>query len=306
MKAVRYHQYGDSDVLRYEEVDRPTPGAGQVLVRVAGTAFNPADGAIRAGYLQDPFPLRFPHTPGYDMAGTVAETGPGVEGFRIGEPVVGFLPMNEHGAAAEFVLAPAEVLTAAPSGVDLADAAAIPSAALTAWQALFEHAKLQPGQRILINGAGGSVGGLAVQLAAQAGAVVIATASPRSIDKVRSYGADEVIDYTTTSVQDGQKPVDVILNLAPLDTAQQAALLDHVRPGGVLVTTVPPGPEDARAITMFVRNDVEQLATLVKKVDAGELRINVSERYPLADLAQVHELSDAGKLPGKVVLTPGS
>lgn len=307
MKAVRYHQHGDSDVLRYEEVDRPTPGTGQVLVRVAGTAFNPVDVAIRAGYLQDAIPVRLPHTPGYDVAGTVAEVGPGVEGFRIDEPVVGFLPMTENGAAADFVLAPAEVLTAAPSGADLADAAALPSAALTAWQALFEHAKLQAGQRILINGAGGSVGGLAVQLAAQAGAVVIATASPRSIDKVRGYGADEVIDHTKTSVREAvTEPVDVLLNLAPLDASQQAELLDLVRPGGVLVTTLPPGPEDARAITMFVRNDAEQLARLVALVNTGELRINVSERYPLADLAQVHELSDAGKLPGKVVLTPGS
>ncbi|MFC0625099.1 NADP-dependent oxidoreductase [Kribbella deserti] len=309
MKAVRYHQYGDSEVLRYEEADRPTPGPGQVLIQVAGMAFNPVDAGIRGGYLRQVFPLEFPHIPGHDVAGTIAELGPGVVGYRVGDPVIGFLPMTASGAAAEFALAQVEALTAAPGKVDLADAAALPSTGLTAWQALFEHAGLQAGQRILINGASGAVGGFAVQLAKQAGAVVIATAGPRGLEKARAHGADEVLDYTSASVPAAiTEPVDAVLNLARLDQPQLHELLDRVRPGGVFVTTVPPGLEsvegDVRAVTMFVRSDVGQLAGLVAKVDAGELRIDVSARYPLAELARVHQLSDAGKLPGKVVVTP--
>lgn len=310
MKAVRYHQYGDADVLQYEDVERPAPAAGQVLLQVAGAAFNPADAGLRGGYLQQAYPPHFPATPGYDVSGTVVEVGEGVDGFSAGDAVIGFLPLGEGGAAAEFALAPAEVLTAAPSTIPLADAAAVPSATLTAWQALFEHADLQAGQRILINGAGGSVGGFAVRLAKAAGAAVIATASPRSSDKVRAGGADEVVDHTATSIHDAvTEPVDVVLNLAPGSPAQQSDLLGLVRPGGVFVTTVPPGPDaadeaDLRAVTMFVRSDAGQLAGIVAKIDAGELVVDVSERVPLQDLRVVHERSDAGDLAGKVVLTP--
>ena len=180
MKAVRYGSYGDSDVLVYEDADRPVAGAGQVVVKVAGAAFNPVDVAIRAGFMQQVFPLAFPHIPNFDVAGVVAEVGEGVSGWSAGDAVVAFLPMAVPGAAAEYVAAPAEVLAAAPRTVELADAAALPSAGLTAWQSLFEHAGLKEGQSVLINGAGGAVGGYAVQLARQAGATVTATASARS------------------------------------------------------------------------------------------------------------------------------
>lgn len=198
MKAVRYHSHGDSDVLVYEEADRPVAGAGQVVVRVAGTSFNPVDAAIRAGLLQQVFPVAFPHVPNVDVAGVIAEVGEGVSGWSVGDAVVAFLPMTAPGAAAEYVAAPAEALAAAPRTVELADAAALPSAGLAAWQSLFEHAGLKAGQSVLINGAGGAVGGYAVQLAAQAGATVTATASARSIDRIRFYRADRIVDYTAT------------------------------------------------------------------------------------------------------------
>src|SRR5213080_1874419 len=198
MKAVRYHSYGDSGVLAYEDADRPAAGAGQVVVKVAGTAFNPVDVAIRAGFMQQVFPLAFPHIPNFDVAGVVAEAGEGVSGWSAGDAVVAFLPMTAPGAAAEYVAAPAEVLAAAPRTVELADAAALPSAGLTAWQSLFEHAGLKAGQSVLINGAGGAVGGYAVQLAKQADATVTATGSTRSAGRIRSYGADRIIDYTAT------------------------------------------------------------------------------------------------------------
>ncbi|WP_199439813.1 NADP-dependent oxidoreductase [Umezawaea beigongshangensis] len=310
MKAVRYHRHGDVDVLQHEDVERPVPGAGQVLVRVAATSFNPVDAGIRAGHLQQVFPLHFPHVPGIDVAGTVAELGDGATGWAVGDTVVGFLPMNEDGAAAEFVLAPADVLAAAPSTVPLADAAALPAVGLTAWQALFEHADLREGQRVLVNGAGGAVGGYAVQLAKRAGAFVVATAAPRSADRVRSAGADEVVDRTTTAVTDAvTEPVDVVLNLAPVTGEEVAALVGLVRPGGVLVSTTAPAPADTergvRTSSVFVRGDAAQLAGLVALVDAGELRVHVGARRPLADLAAVHEQSVTGGLDGKVVLIPG-
>jgi NADPH:quinone reductase-like Zn-dependent oxidoreductase len=238
MKAVRFHEYGGPEVLRYEDVDRPRPAAAQVLIRVAATSFNPVDAAIRSGFLQQVFPVALPHTPGIDVAGTLAEIGEGVAGWSVGEAVVGFLPMTEDGASAEFVLAPAELLTGAPTSIPLVDAAALPSASLSAWQALFEQADLKAGQRMLVNGAGGGVGGYAIQLAKQAGATVIATASPRSRDAVEALGADRIVDYTATAVTEAiSEPVEVVLNLVNAPESDLAGLTDLVSDGGVLVST---------------------------------------------------------------------
>ncbi|MFF7276427.1 alcohol dehydrogenase catalytic domain-containing protein [Streptomyces griseorubiginosus] len=314
MKAVRFHQYGDPDVLRHEDVEQPDPDAGQVRVRVAATSFNPVDANIRAGFMRGPIPVTLPHTPGIDVAGTVDALGEGVTGIQVGDQVIGFLPMAGPGAAAEYVLAPAEALTPAPKSVALPDAAALPLVGLTAWQALFEHAKLTAGQRVLINGAGGAVGGYAVQLAKQAGAHVIATAGPRSSERVRAAGADEVVDRTTVGVVAAVSgPVDAVLNLAPVEPAQLAALLGLIRPGGVLVNTTVwmPAPtdeeRDVRGIDLFVRSDAEQLSHLVELVDGGELRVEVARRVPLAELPALHADAAAGALPsGKVVVTPGA
>jgi NADPH:quinone reductase-like Zn-dependent oxidoreductase len=309
MKAVRYHGYGDTEVLRYEDVATPQPTTDQVLIQVAGTSFNPVDNSIRAGYLREVFPVRFPHTPGIDVAGVVSQLGDGVEGFRVGDAVVAFLPMNENGAAAEFVLAPADVLTAAPTSIPLPDAAALPTVGLTAYQALFELADLREGQRILINGAGGGVGGFAVQLAKRVGAHVIATASARSADTVRTDGADEVIDYTSTSVSGAiNAPLDAVLSLVTASEQDLAALVDLIRPGGVIVTTATAAQEDSdrqvRALPLFVRSDADQLASLVAQVNSGELRVNVTGSYPLAELARVQQRGAAGEFNGKVVITP--
>jgi NADPH:quinone reductase-like Zn-dependent oxidoreductase len=310
MKAVRYHSYGDSDVLVYEDADRPVAGAGQVVVRVAGTAFNPVDVPIRAGFLPQVFPVAFPHVPNFDVAGVITEVGEEVSGWSAGDAVVAFLPMTAPGAAAEYVAAPAGALAAAPRTVELADAAALPSAGLTAWQSLFEHAGLKAGQSVLINGAGGAVGGYAVQLAAQAGATVTATASARSLDRLRSYGADQVVDYTATPVLQavtGQQ-FDVVLNLVRTSPEETAQLVGPVADGGAFVSTTTPGPEDAgrgvRTVRVFARSDAAQLAELVNRVDAGDLQIEVAGRRPLTDLAAVHDEAAAGRLAGKTVLTP--
>ncbi|MFK0152333.1 NADP-dependent oxidoreductase [Streptomyces sp. NPDC090493] len=311
MKAVRFHEYGDPGVLRYEDVELPAPGTGEVRIRVAATSFNPVDGNIRAGFMRGPIPVQLPHTPGIDVAGTVDALGEGVGGIAVGDDVIGFLPMDGSGAAAQYVLAPAEVLTPAPKSVPLPDAAALPVVGLTAWQALFDHGKLTAGQRVLINGAGGAVGGYAVQLAKGAGAHVIATAGPRSSAAVTSAGADEVIDHTTTGVTTAvAEPVDVVLNLAPVDPAELAALVTLVRPGGVVVNTTVwmPAPADeergVRGIDLFVRSDAEQLSRLVALIDSGQLRVDVTERVPLAELPALHGRASEGAVHGKVIVVP--
>ncbi|MBP2368540.1 NADP-dependent oxidoreductase [Pseudonocardia parietis] len=311
MKVVRYHGYGDSDVLIREETGRPRPGAGQVSVKVAATSFNPVDVAIRAGYLQGVFPVAFPHVPGIDVAGTVAGLGDGVEGWSVGDPVVAFLPMNADGAAAEYVLAPAEALAAAPRTIDLVDAAALPVGGLTAWQSLFELAELKPGQSVLVNGGGGAVGGFAVQLASRAGAVVTATASARSADRLRGYGVDRIIDHldhASSPVTADGRPFDVVLNLVTTTPEQTAGLVGLVSDGGALISTTTPPPEapgrGVRTARVFVRSDAAQLGELVARVDRGELRAHVADRRPLAELAAVHAEAEAGRLRGKTVLTP--
>ncbi|HEX4092362.1 MAG TPA: NADP-dependent oxidoreductase [Trebonia sp.] len=309
MKAVRFDQYGDVDVLTYEDVDTPVPGPGQVLVKVAATSFNPADVAFRAGYLSEIIPLTLPHIPGVDLAGTIEAVGEGVTGWNIGDAVVAFLPMTDDGAAAEYVLAPAGLLALAPTTVDLADAAALPASGLTAWQALFEHAELTARQTILVNGAGGGVGGYAVQLARRAGATVTATASARSADRLRSRGADEIIDYTATPVLElADAQFDVVLNLVANSPEDAAALVGLVADGGIYVSATTPAAGDpargVRSAQMAVRSDGAQLAELVALVDNSGLAIDVAGRRPLSELADVHRQAEQGALPGKIVITP--
>ncbi|MBB2903079.1 NADPH:quinone reductase-like Zn-dependent oxidoreductase [Kineococcus radiotolerans] len=309
MKAVRFHEVGGPEVLKHEDIDVPTPGPGQVRVRVAASAFNAADNGMRAGFL--PIPVVLPHVPGYDVSGTVDELGDGVEGLAVGDPVIGFLPMERDGGAAQHVLAPADALVTAPTTIPLPDAAALPSVALTAWQALFDDGELTAGQRILINGAGGVVGKYATALAKRAGIHVIATASPRSADAVRAAGADEIIDHTTTDVLDavGQQ-VDVLLNLAPIDPEQFSALVATVRDGGKVVSTTAfmatPSDETrgVTASTVFVLPNRERLAELVSLVDDGALHVEVTRRIPLADLPALHAEAATGRIPGKVVILP--
>jgi NADPH:quinone reductase-like Zn-dependent oxidoreductase len=309
MKAVRFHEFGGPEVLRYEDVEVPTPGAGQVRIRVAATSFNGIDANIRAGYMQGPIPVELPHTPGLDVAGTVDALGDGVDDVAVGDQVVGFLPMTGTGAAAEYVIAPAQLLTGAPKNLPLADSAAFPLVGLTAWQALFEHGHLAAGQRVLINGAAGAVGGYAVQLAKEARAQVIATAGPRSAERVKAAGADEVIDHTTTDVSAAvTEPVDLVLNLAPIIPEQLGALVTLIRDGGVLVNTTVwmPAPSDearnVRGIDLFVRSDADQLADLAARISTGELHVEIAQRVALADVSQLHAQAGAADLPGKTIV----
>ncbi|MEV7425964.1 MULTISPECIES: NADP-dependent oxidoreductase [unclassified Streptomyces] len=311
MKAIRFHEFGSSEVLRYEDVDRPVPGTGQVLVRVAATSFNPVDDHIRAGALAAMLPITLPYVPGIDLAGTVAELGADVTGLEVGDRVVAMLPLDSAGGAAEYVLAPAGSLAPAPRTTELVDAAALPLTGLAAWQTAFELAELKPGQSVLVNGAGGAVGSLVVQLAVDAGAHVTAVDAPRHADRLRGYGADRVVGRLALAAGpaavDG--PFQVVVNHVRLAPEQLARLTDYVADGGVAASTAGPIPEDpargVRSASLWVRSDGAQLTELVAKVDAGKLRLHVTAHRPVAELAAVHEDAGAGRLTGKtVVLAP--
>ncbi|HUR01427.1 MAG TPA: NADP-dependent oxidoreductase [Nonomuraea sp.] len=291
MSAARIHEYGDASVIRYDRIPRPSPGPGEVLVRVAATSFNPSEVGLRAGFLRDMLPVTLPYTLGLDLSGTVVEVGAGVRGPAVGDRVIGLV----EGAAAEYTVAAASALVRAPERLPPADAAAIPVAGLTAWQAVHEHARIAPGQRVLINGAGGGVGLFAVQLAKLAGATVIATASPRSAAAVRRYGADEIVDYTTTPLPDG---MDVVLNLAAIHPEQAAALADL----GEAVVTIATPIESPRATYFVARNDPAQLARLVALIDKGELVVEITESHPLTGLDGVHRRAEAGQTHGKITI----
>jgi NADPH:quinone reductase-like Zn-dependent oxidoreductase len=296
MKAAYIRRHGDPSVIGYEEVPRPVPGSGEVLIEVAAAAHNPSDVGFRAGFR----PIGLPYIPGVDVSGTVRTVGAGATGFGPGDHVIGLL--SGGGALAEYAIGKTTDLAPAPTTVPLADAAAIPVAALTAWQALFEQAGVGAGQRVLLNGAGGGVGRFAVQLAKRAGATVIATAGPHSVAAVRKLGADTVLDYTTTRPTDR---VDAAVNLAPVAPTELAFL---VRPGGVLVSiTVPveaPPGTDVVTRHMITRNDAGQLAAIVELIEQGALTVEVTERHRLADLALVHRRSEAGLIHGKAIVVP--
>lgn len=287
MKAARIHRHGDPSVIQFDDVPVPAPGPGEVLVKVAATSFNPTELALRNGVLRSLFPIDLPFTLGWDIAGTIVGTD---------APVIGWV---DGGAAAEFVAAPADRLVPAPTSIPLPAAAAIPLAGSTAWQAVVPN--VTAGQRVLINGAGGGIGGFAVQLAKHVGAHVIATASPRSADTVSRYGADEIIDYTTGFSL--TEPVDVMIHLV----GTPPPWVPPVRPGGAIVSaaapvTAPPGVSSSH---MVVQYDAAQLTDLVKLVDAGVVAVDVTP-YPLAAVADIHRLSEAGRIRGKITITPGT
>ncbi|WP_436536761.1 NADP-dependent oxidoreductase [Actinoplanes sp. HUAS TT8] len=271
---MRIHRYGDPGVIQADDVPRPEPGPGDALVKVAATSFNPSDLGVRRGLL----PTDLPFTLGGDVAGTAE-----------GERVIGRIVA----ASADYVSAPAQDLVPAPATIPLAHAAAIPIAGLTAWQAVFEHAKAGPGMRLLINGAGGGVGGFAVQLAKYAGAHVTATASARSAATVRAQGADEIVDHTREPLPQG---FDAVLNLVHVEPPAIDELLGL---GPVVVSiTVPFG------IHFVARNDTRQLSELVALIDAGAVTVDIAGVRPLTELADVHRAAEAGRLRGKTVLVP--
>ncbi|MFJ4701651.1 NADP-dependent oxidoreductase [Streptomyces sp. NPDC088768] len=309
MLALHQTALGTPDVLRLAEVPRPVPGPGQLLVAVRAAGLNPTDFKHRSQRLFLPPP---PFSLGWDVSGTVVATGYGVTLFRPGDDVFGMLPYP-HGAGshAEYVTGPARAFAAKPAGIDHVQAAALPLAALTAWQALVDTAALRAGQRVLVHAAAGGVGHLAVQLAKERGAHVTGTASAPKHDFLRALGADACVDYRTEDFTATEEPYDVVLDPIGGETATRS--VGVLRPGGVLVSLVPGAPDTpaaaekagVRAVTLLVEHDHAGMRALAGLAADGRLRAHVSGTFPLAEGARAHAQGETGRTTGKLVLTVG-
>lgn len=307
MRAIRQEALGGPEVLTEVEVERPEPGLSQVLVRVHAAGLNPTDWKHRAHsiFLGPP-----PFTLGWDVSGTVEETGFGVTIFKPGDEVFGMLPYPHGvGSHAEYVTAPARSFARKPANIDHVQAGALPLAALTAWQALVDTAGVQAGQRVLIHAAAGGVGHLAVQIAKARGAYVSGTASTGHHDLARSLGADEMVDYREVDFADAVRDVDVVLDVIGGDYPERS--LRVLRRGGVLVSLLPlpPGVRSrarelgVRAEAMLVEADHAGMTAIADLVTAGKLRPVIAATYPLAEAAKAHETGATGHVAGKLVLT---
>ena len=301
MRAVLIHETGGPDVLRLEETERPEPGDGEVLIRVHAASVNPIDWKYRRGFV----PRQLPAVLGNDVSGAIEVSR--AEGFAKGDEVFG---IATSGGYAELATAPAAMIAKKPAGVSHEQAAAIPVAGMTAWQALFDRGGLERGQTALIAGAAGGVGHFAVQFAKQAGARVIGTGSARNRDFVLGLGAGEYVDYTSQDVAESVRDVDVAFDTVGGDTTQ--SLLATVRGGGALITIAGAPPEDAarergvRAELLIMSPSSEQLARIAELVAAGAVRVEIAETLPLADVQKAHALSESGHTRGKIILTVGA
>jgi NADPH:quinone reductase-like Zn-dependent oxidoreductase len=303
MQAVRFHEYGPPDVLRVETAPHPEPGEGEVLVRVQSAGVNPIDWKYRAGYLQEFIPLELPHVPGFDLSGTVAEVGAGVPDFSTGDEVFG----RGSGTYAEYAVAPATTIASKPAAVSFDQAATLAVGGVTAWASLFEAAKLEPGQRLLVHGGAGGVGSFAVQLGHWRGAPVIATASAANLDLVRRLGADEVIDYNAARFEDELQDLDVVLDTVGGEITDRS--WGVLRPGGMLVV-IAGTPDTDTASARGVRTSGTQapevtrpiLAKLAGLVESGDLDPQVGATFALADAASAQATSETGHGHGRIVL----
>jgi NADPH:quinone reductase-like Zn-dependent oxidoreductase len=298
MQAVVMHETGDPDVLRLEEAERPEPADGEVLIRVHAASVNPVDWKYRRGFVDKPLPAVL----GSDASGTVEVSR--ADGFAEGDEVFG---RTASGSYAEFATAGAGAIANKPAGVSHEQAAAIPVAGLTAWQALFDRAGLEQGQTALVAGAAGGVGHFAVQFAKHAGARVIGTGSSRNRDFVVGLGADDYVDYTQQDVADAVSDVDVAFDTVGGETTE--SLLPTVREGGILVTIAGAPPEEAakergvRAELVVMSPTSEQLTEIAELVAAGEVRVELTEVLPLGEVRRAQEISETGHARGKIVLT---
>jgi NADPH:quinone reductase-like Zn-dependent oxidoreductase len=308
MRAIIQRAFGGPEVLEVTEVEDPEPLPTEVLVRVRGIGLNPVDSAVRSGA----FPLlgKPPFILGWDVSGVVAEVVPGVTRFQVGDEVFGmpFFPRAGN-AYAEFAVAPSRQLARKPAALDHAQAGALPLAGLTAWQSLVDAADVQPGQRVLIHGAGGGVGHLAVQIAKSLGAFVIGTASAGKHAWLRALGADELIDYCTADFAAAVRDVDVVIESIGGDYADRS--IASLRPDGVLVTIVQRTDMELRDRVLAagrrfagvtVEPDHVGLERLAALVDAGRLRVHVAHEVPFDDPGRAHTLLDRPGTTGKIVM----
>ncbi|WIV55909.1 NADP-dependent oxidoreductase [Amycolatopsis nalaikhensis] len=307
MRMITQHSFGGPEVLTVVDAPAPRPLPTEVLVRVAAIGLNPLEPRLRAGE----FPLlgQPPFVLGWDISGVVETAA--TWRFRPGDEVFG-MPLfpRAAGAYAEFVAAPALHLVRKPPSLSHVEAAALPVVGLTAWQGLVDHGGVTEGHRVLIHGGGGGVGHVAIQLAKALGAHVVTTASGSKREFVEGFGADEVIDYTTTDFAEVVRDIDVVLDTLGGDAAERS--LEVLRPGGHLVTAV--ADEDTVLAAKFeaagkrfsgigVDPDPVALRGLVELVEQGKLRVHVQETFPFERIADAHRLIERGHLRGKVVLT---
>jgi NADPH:quinone reductase-like Zn-dependent oxidoreductase len=306
MKAAIYDEYGSADVLQVREVDDPPVGPDTVLVRARATSVNPVDYKVREGYLRGAFPHHLPIIPGWDVAGVVEAVGPAVRtGLEVGDEVYGYVRRDDvcFGTAAELVPAPERTVVRRPVNVSFEEAAAVPLAGGTAYQALVETLDVRRGDRVLIHAASGGVGHFAVQIAKHLGAHVIGTASPGNHDALRELGADEVLDYHAGPVSEQlSAPVDAVLDLVGGD-----ALADAPRQvaGGTRIASVidPDTVLGLGGSYVFVRPDRATLDALRGLVEDGHVRVVLSGTFDLDDIAEAHRAAEKGNGPGKVAVT---
>ena len=310
MQIIRQQILGGPEVLELAEVARPEPAPTEVLVRVAAAGVNPVDWKVRTrgGLLGQP-----PFTVGWDVGGVVEEVGFGVTRFAPGDRVFGMPRFPREAAAyAEYVTSPSRQLARTPERLSDVEAGALPLAGLTAWQTLVETADVQPGQRVLILAAAGGVGHLAVQIAKARGAYVIGTARTEKHAFLTELGADETVDYTSEAVEERVRDVDVVLDL--VGGEESTRTLQTLRDGGVYLA-VPSGAgidllrehagDRVRVTSILVEPDRAGLEALAELVARRELRVRVSQTFPLEDAARAHELGETGRTQGKLVLTVG-
>ncbi|HSE08801.1 MAG TPA: NADP-dependent oxidoreductase [Nocardioidaceae bacterium] len=306
MRAAVYDRFGSADVLEVREVDNPPVGPDTVLVRVKATSVNPVDWKIREGYLQGALPHHLPIIPGWDVAGVVEAVGPAVTtGVEVGDEVYGYVRRDDvkFGTAAELVSAPERLITRKPQSLSFEEAAAVPLAAMTAYQSIVEAGQVKAGERVLVHAASGGVGHFAVQIATALGAEVIATASPRNHEHVKGLGATTVLDHSAGPVSEQlDEPLDVVL-----DFVGGAALEDapkQVKDASRIVSVV-----DAATVLrdggkyVFVRPDMGTLDALTELIEANKVRPDVTETYPLEQIAKAHRRSESGHVRGKIVVT---
>jgi len=305
MKAIRIHQYGGPEVLAHVELQRPTPGPSEVLIKVHAASVNPFDWKARAGYMKEFFSLAFPATLGSDVSGTVEEVGPGAARFKRGDEVYASLG-REGGGYAEYAVAKEAIVAEKPSTLDYVQAAAVPAVGLTAWQTLFEVAQLRAGQKVLIHAAAGGVGNFAVQFAKAKGAYVIGTASSKNQAFLGELGVDKAVDYKKTRFEDVVHDADVVLDTIGGDTQERS--FKALKKGGILVSIVqPPSQELAakhgvRALFYGSHPSSSDLTEIARLIDSGNVKTVVETVLPLAEARRAHELSESGHGRGKIVL----
>ena len=314
MKAIRIHAFGGPEVLQLEDVARPVPAADEILLQVYASGVNPVDWVVREGG-NDALRayLTLPLTLGWDAAGVVAEVGSAVTGFAVGDAVYGVPNFPGDGSYAEYCAAKASQFAHKPQRLSFTEAAGVPLAGLTAWTGLFGPGQLQAGQRVLIQGASGGVGGFAVQFAKAKGAYVIGTASAGNLDYVRQLGADEALDYRTQP-EDLVRDVDVVLEASPVrDNAARVQAVRMLKPGGIFVSVNVDFPFDDAMRAALARQQAtgalapnqprqDWLAEIAQLIDAGRANVLVSKVYPLAQVAAAHRESQTWHVRGKLVL----